>query len=460
MLHKTHTMKWAPAVLLAGFFILSCDTLAQKPATENLAPIRSQLLSKEGVQVIKDTAFSVATLTAVKNSSLSKQAAKNKCALKAKTQYLDFSTSRMDLSMLHAGLRPAFLTVAKRIWGRGRQLNLPAIETVCEEWVGLKCRVVLALPAHQLPQDIPEYKTVRDQVVNEALLHQHNVDPFLILELADSSQLPSALTYMAQTLKNTSGHPHIDQVVLGLPLDDLGAGWSGGKIIFPPEMVRNIPRSTLFKYLSVKPYDPVLLEELSQSFQRSGYTRCARLFKARADLMHASHTQVDGTPNAWLTPSWAPVIRANDAHSTSSTTGVVANLIIKYGGGLPVHSAETPRDPSYLAGKELFFQSWPDFESCLSLMQQSLDFQLTADACNYIGASYRNLGNFEAAIPFLIQAVNTNPTHEYAPVHLIHCLHQIGDITRRDTVLRLQRDQQSTDPWVVEQMKEFNQINK
>ena len=81
-------------------------------------------------------------------------------------------------------------------------------------------------------------------------------------------------------------------------------------------------------------------------------------------------------------------------------------LVVRGDGGSP---SSTPADPNYAAGKKAVDAK--DWAKAIEAFKRA---QTSADAYNYLGYAYRNLGNFELAFQNYNRALELDPRHRGA----------------------------------------------
>jgi len=445
-------------VFLAGLFVFPICSFAQYSREKKVLNDNPQLLLNDGVQVVGGIAFSVATVSTLKNTALAREFAIRRSGFKAKVQFLNFAIEGVNLKDLHPGLRPAFMAEAKRLWGRGQSLDLSGVQTIATDWTGLAYRIVLALPANKLSINTPHYHEVRDVVIQEALFAGRKVNPFLLLELVSFKKIHLAVDYLSLALATQFNDGNFSRMVRGEPLLKFYGGEAWENLVLNEDVLKQFTRSRLFECLSLRPYDPVLLVALADSFSLEGYQNCATLFRERSLIMLGTESNLLKNKDKWYHNMWKPITLNIHTNVYPYIYGDIAKLIVKYNGRLPIQSSLIPSSGKYLKGKALYHAKKSNLNECIRFMQESIDSFFSADACNYIGASYRYLEKYDLAIPFLVQASNTNPRHRYAAVHLLYCLYQLGMMEPIDEILRIQHATHSMDPWVLSQMKELKNL--
>ena len=125
-------------------------------------------------------------------------------------------------------------------------------------------------------------------------------------------------------------------------------------------------------------------------------------------------------------------------------TTMLAIVLVAAAAGGPVHaagsdSAPTPQraaNPDFTAGKAAVEAG--KYADAVSLMTKVVGKEpRNADALNYLGYSYRKLGDFDNSLAFYMKALAVNPDHRGANEYLGELYLQMGDLAKAEE--RLER---------------------
>jgi len=444
------------------FALLLCNFCYSKDAGVSFSEFKDSIL-KGGISTHDDWVFSHSKANFRKNTSTSKNIASNRASYIAKIQILDsLIEKRIDWKSvsLPPSLQPKFVQLV-RTNALDVALDLSGIQQVHSAFHNSHASAVLALPKEKYILDV-NFTLLRvvNRLLDEAFTHNYKHGLEMILELENGKKNPDeileylsgffAYKYEIEIVNKPSYSGEVNQIPDGFLVKHLlsdskftSLSWKEKLDYFPYFFCH--PQ---FFYIIANDLEKNDLNATAQSFyfwgsrliNYEGFS--GKCYESIKQKRYKLHTNENGNSSPLSS------LKALPQKFDFKEYGKILNSL----GLLRLPNSDN-QNKDYIKALDQFHDEPPNVEGALEYLKKSLENDITADACNYLGRCLVLLDQHELAQVFFMQASHIDEKHPYAMANLAICYNSLGNKEAALSTARSAMEDGHLDDWAVGELK-------
>jgi tetratricopeptide (TPR) repeat protein len=452
-------------VLLVFFLISSTIYSSGISAGEAFKENEEEILNTSIISLGEWT-FSHSKTKILRNNSTSQNLALNKASFAAKIAILDsLIKNRINFKIFeldNASLRK--LVKAVRYFVLENKLDLSGIQKVHSGIEDQYAHVVLALPKEKyvLPKNLSN-QSIAENIIEYALKPDYSYDPFLVVEL-DKGKLDSQVvfSYFITFLVEKYNIEDLPAAIKKKKLKAIPDGFLVEQLMEKSKFL-NLSWTSKLNYLEYFFCHPKFFYLIALDLEKNGMDEVAQLFYLIGTQLINFQGYSKKCYEALSDERYVGYIKENSGNEFLDLLKKPDNLpekfehkifgkIVSSNGQFNVDS-ENKVNNHFLEALNFFQEQPPKVEDAIASFKKSLEENLTANTCNYLGRCYVLQNRSDIARIFFMQATRIDEKHPYAMANLAICYKSIG---MDEEALRIAQEAikgNYLDDWAVQEIK-------
>ena len=444
------------------FALLICNFCYSKDAGVSFSEFEHSIL-KSGISTHDDWVFSHSKANFRKNTSTSKNIASNRASYTAKIQILDsLIEKRIDWKSvsLPPSLQPKFVQLV-RSNALQVALDFSGIQQVHSAFHDSYASVVLALPKGKYILDVNfTLERLINSLLEEAFSPNYKHDLEMILELEDGKKdANEILEYLSGYFSHKYKIKIAQKLSYSCEVNQIPDGFLAKDLLSNPKFT-NLPWKEKLDYFPYFFCHPQFFHIIANDLGKNGLNATAQsIYFWGSRLINYENFSAKCYDSI---KQKRYKIYANE-NGNFATLSSLKNLPKKFDFkeyGKILNSLGLLRLPNsdnqnkdYLHALDQFHEEPPNVEGALESLKKSLESDITANACNYLGRCLVLLSKPELAQVFFMQASQIDEKHPYAMANLAICYDSLGKKEAALSTARSAMEGGHLDDWAVGELQ-------
>ena len=422
------------------------------------------LIFKKEVFEAKDWIFSHKKLIPRTDSEKSRDFAYKKAELHARLNIIDFVIAdQFDVNgtIKNSSLRRYFAKAIQKYFNE-KVLDLAGITKFYSNFEEKNVSVVLGLPKERFDQigDVNTSK-ITDKIIHDSLDNQKSNNPFLLIELSKGKYPLKCIEYLLRHIENTYNTSWLSNYYNNIEVSTIPSGF------LLPDFLKSqkFTNTSCFEKLGFLNFfcaQPLYYLQAGEQFENQGMFYCSQIMYFFGSILPEIDSKSLECYNRLVDPNLKHislkrrVVLINgfklETHTPEEIQYKNYYKIILTSGLFNLRESPTENE-DYLHALDQFHEEPPNVEGALESLKKSLESDITANACNYLGRCLVLLGRPELAQVFFMQASQIDEKHPYAMANLAICYDSLGKKEAALSTARSAMEGGHLDDWAVGELQ-------